>query len=68
MEGVIEPKKEVKDGQEDRGAGLAQMGGWVEVVTSLGRPAVKGWRSLPGHAHQGEPPAPPCTQGQAMRS
>lgn len=64
MEGVIEPKKEVKDGQEDRGAGLAQMGGWVEV----GRQAVKGWRSSPGRAYQGEPPAPHCTQGQAMWS
>lgn len=41
VEGVTEPKKEVKDGQQDRGAGLAQMGGWVEVVTSLGRQAVK---------------------------
>lgn len=33
----MKPQKGVKDRQEDRGASLAHVGGWMEVVPSLGK-------------------------------
>lgn len=55
----MKPQKGAKDRQEDRGAGLARVGGWMEVVPSLGTDRLLRDRE----AHLAS-----CTQGQAMRS